>query len=197
MPAKLTQILVERQPFTSTGTRWITDTELKGFSLAIGRTVKAYYAAAEVGGRLLRRKLGHADVLTAPQARNLAKEMLVDLRRGIDPKRATTETLEESLATYLSRRRVKASTARQYAVSLYLKDWLRRDVASLTRQELDAKHRQVGKRAPYAANNVMRVLRAIMRDAVKRGVIADDPTVAVSWFQERRRQTRIGARLNE
>ena len=137
MPAKLTQSFVDRQGFTSSGTRWITDTELKGFSLAIRQTVKTYYAAAEIGGRLLRRKLGHADVLPAAQARNLAKEMLVDLHRGIDPKRTTTETLEEALETYLSRHRVKASTARQYreAVGLYLKDWLRRDVASLTRQE--------------------------------------------------------------
>ena len=163
MRAKLTQSLVERQAFTTDGkTRWIFDTELRGFSLAIGKTCLTYYASAEIGGRLMRRKIGHADVLTAPQARNLAKEMVVDLRRGIDPKRPTTETLAAALETYLQRRRLKATSAQQYrdAFSLYLKGWLNRDILSLARREVDARHRQIGQKAPYAANLTFRVLRA-------------------------------------
>jgi integrase len=38
----------------------------------------------------------------------------------------------------------------------------------------------------------MRVLKAVLNDARKRGLIDDNPTDAISWHREQRRQTRIG-----
>jgi integrase len=196
---KITQGLVERQPFSTDGTRWLFDKELRGFALAVGKTTKTFYASCEANGRTLRRKIGRAAVLTAPQARTLAREMLVDLRRGIDARRPTSETLAAALETYLQRRRLKATSARQYRVAfnLYLRAWLNRDILSLTRAEVDQRHRAIGRTAPYSANLVFRILRAVLADARKRGVLTDNACDAIAWYPEARRQTRIGARLPE
>jgi Arm DNA-binding domain len=148
---KLTQGAVDRQPYTSSGTRWFHDTELRGFALAVGMATKTYYASCEANGRTIRRKIARADVMHAAEARRRAAALLVDMRAGRDPRQPIGSTLAEAFETYLQRRHVKPSTARQYreAFELHLKDWLRRPIAGLTRAEVDARHRHISRRAPY------------------------------------------------
>ena len=67
MLVKITQTVVNRQQFTTSGTRWLHDTELRGFSLAVGMTTRTFYAGTEYRGRLMRRKVGRSDVLTRIQ----------------------------------------------------------------------------------------------------------------------------------
>ena len=110
MKIKITQSVVDRQQHTTSGTRWLHDVELRGFCLAVGMGVKTFYAATEHRGRSLRRKVGRSDVMTAAEARNEARSMLADMRRGIDPKRPVGETLGDAFKTYLARKRLKAST---------------------------------------------------------------------------------------
>jgi hypothetical protein len=53
---KLTQTVVDREPLTTSGTKWLHCAELKGFSLAVGSTCKTFFASAEsLGSRLDRR----------------------------------------------------------------------------------------------------------------------------------------------
>jgi Arm DNA-binding domain len=86
MKIKITQTVVDKQRYTTSGTRWLHDVELRGFCLAVGMTCKTFYASTEYRGRLMRRKVGRADVMTAAEARNEARSMLADMRRGIDGK---------------------------------------------------------------------------------------------------------------
>ena len=146
MKIKITQSVVDRQQHTTSGTRWLHDVELRGFCLAVGMGVKTFYAATEHRGRSLRRKVGRSDVMTAAEARNEARSMLADMRRGIDPKRPVGETLGDAFKTYLARKRLKASTIEQYgdAFKRHFKDWKRRPVADLTRADCDHRHRQIG-----------------------------------------------------
>jgi hypothetical protein len=76
MKVKITQSVVDRQQYTASGTRWLHDTELRGFCFAVGMTCRTYYASCEYRGRLMRRKVGRDDVLTAAEARNEARSML-------------------------------------------------------------------------------------------------------------------------
>jgi integrase len=197
MKIKITQTVVDKQRHTTSGTRWLHDTELRGFCLAVGMTCRTYYASCEYRGRLMRRKVGRDDVLTAAEARNKARSMLALMRDGTDPKRPVGETLGDAFKAYLARKRLKASTIEQYedAFKRHFEDWQPRPVTDLTRAECDQRHRQIGRRAPYLANRAFRVLQAVINDARKRGVAEANPCDAVSFYPEARRQTRPGDKL--
>jgi integrase len=197
MKIKITQTVVDKQRHTTSGTRWLHDVELRGFCLAVGMTTKTFYASTEYRGRSMRRKVGRSDVMTAAEARNEARSMLADMRRGIDPKRPVGETLGDAFKTYLARKRLKASTIEQYEESFrrHFEDWKRRPVADLTRADCDHRHRQIGRRAPYLANRAFRTLQAVINDARKRGIVDANPCDAVAWYPESRRQTRPGDKL--
>jgi integrase len=198
MRVKITQTAVDKTPLTSSGTVWLHDVELKGFCCAVGMTCKTFYASTEYRGRLMRRKVGRADVLTAAEARNKARSMLALMRDGIDPKKPMGETLADAFEAYLARKQLKPSTVAHYRDSLKrIDDWMRRPVADITRSECDARHRQICKAAPYVGNFTFRILMAVFNDCRKRDVMLTNPCDAVSFRPETRRQTRIGARLPE
>jgi hypothetical protein len=110
MQVKLTQTVVDRELSTTSGTRWLHDTELRGFALAVGMTCRTFYASCEVRGRFVRRKVGRSDVLTAAEARS----MLAVMRDGLDPRRPLGEALRATFEAYLDRHKLKASSIRQY-----------------------------------------------------------------------------------
>src|SRR5262249_42017859 len=55
------------------------------------------------------------------------------------------------------------------------------------------RHQKIGKQSgPYATNGAMRGLRAVWNTARKKDeVLPESPTVAVAWFEERRRESAV------
>jgi len=208
---------VAQLPF-ATGARYkVRDTELSGFILIVGRRRKSYTAQAEHWVNGVRKSksvcLGHAGEISARDARGQAKLIIAQVGRGEaikPPIKALAKaigpdaiTLRKAWARYLEahmkRKNRSPATIRSYDdhVEKVLADW-----ADLPLQVLGENPAMVAERhdvltevnGPSAANGAMRTLRAIYNHARKshRSLPPENPTLAVDWNPEKRRNTAMG-----
>lgn len=209
---KLNMSHIDSLSFTRKGGRQLFyyDTDIKGFGLRVSHKTKTYFAEAKVNGKTVRVSLGKHGVITSEAARKLAKEKLAAMARDINPNEVQREskiksiTLHEVYKDYISARRsLKASTKRDYktCIELYLKDWLHKPIADITRDMVEQKHRLLSERSEARANLAMRFLRALFnfaaeyRDGKGRVIIADNPVRRLSakkiWNNVKRRNNYI------
>jgi integrase len=74
----------------------------------------------------------------------------------------------------------------------YLADWIERPLASIERSDCRELHQHLSKKhGPYLANRVMRHVRAAWNTALKEHDLPANPTIAVHWNKESRRQEPI------
>jgi integrase len=186
------------------------DTTLRGFGLCVGSQSKTFFAQRELRGKTIRYTIGRYGVFTVDQARQEARQKLAQMARGENPveeerkKRAQGLTLEEAWKleadTLRSKGRSQKTLARyEHTVHLYLKGWLKKNLVSITREDVRLKHKQIAEdvaAGKYArgrirtnspgfntANDVMRVLRAIWNRARRQHPeLPESPTVNVDWF---------------
>lgn len=187
------------------------DTELKGFGLCVGPTSKTFFAQRHLNGRTVRTTIGRYGVFTVEQARKEAQQLLAKMARGINPTeerraaRAQGITLGEAWELYKGTMKAKKSapkTLARYtqAIDTYLPGWLDKPLATLTREDVRARHRAIAKEVAagkYArgrsrtsshglntANDTMRIFRAIWNRARRQHPeLPECPTVNVDWFK--------------
>ena len=213
MAHKLTKSFIDSIPLTVSGQAFYRDTELKGFGLRVGTTGKVYIAESKVNGKVVRTTIGKHGVYTAEQARLRAREILLMMTKGENPKdvkdeeRARGVTLEQALADFLSARKsLKPRTIYDYkkCVDAYLPDWRKKPLSEITKDMVAKRHTQLGARSKAQANLVMRYLRAIFNFATGQyenskgeSVIPDNPVKRLSqtraWYRIDRRLTVIKA----
>jgi integrase len=153
--------------------------ELRGFGvLCSGVTnTRTYVAQRDLpGGPTRRVTIAACNEMGLAEARDAARALLVDMRRGIDPKRKTTGTLQETLNAYLQN--IKPHTRAIYLrlVNNHLAAWRTRPLASITPQEVDALHHaiaaKVARRGQHSghsvANHAVRLLRLLYNFAASR-----------------------------
>lgn len=169
---------------------------------------KTFAVRRRVNGKPRRYTIGRFPDVTVEQARKKAAEMLGEIATGVDPdsarqaERHRTATVESTLVDYLAKRQLKPSTRRAYDddVRHYLKDWLGKRLASISRQDVIDKHAEISTASQARANGVMRVLRALFNFARARyqderghPLYPTNPVQALSderaWNKNRRRQT--------
>lgn len=169
--------------------------ELKGFGVKVTPAgKKVYYVETSVKGGPARVTvtIGTHGVWNADQAREEAKKILALMAQGINPnelkekdraeqerkkeieeaKRRDLEiTLERVLNDYMRSRgdSLKESTRYIYrcVISSSLADWMELPIINITREMVEARHREMtasGKKG--AANHVMRILRALFTYAM-------------------------------
>ena len=74
----------------------------------------------------------------------------------------------------------------------YLADWLKRPLNAIERSECRVLHEKISKgNAPYIADRITRHIRAAWNTALKEHDLPANPTIAVHWNRERRRQEPI------
>lgn len=210
---KLNKTRVESLPFAEASGQHLYryDTELKGFGLRVTTQSKTYFVESKIGRQTVRVTLGKHGVLTAEEARRLARSKLGELSQGINPnaerkeKRQRAITLREVYRDYLAGRELKPKTVRDYdnSLRLYLSDWLDKPVVDLTRDLVEARHKVITQRGKAAANLTMRLLRALLnfaaeyRDAKGKSILPDNPVRRLSakkiWNRVERRQSVIKA----
>lgn len=212
---KLTKSVVESLPLTTSGQAFYRDSELKGFGLRVGSSLKVYIVESKLNGKTVRATIGRHGVFTSEQARNEARQKLGMIARGINPlddaktKRAQSVTLKEVLDEFLkARKSLKPITVADYirTVNVYVPDWSNKPIASITKDMIESRHRLIGERSEAQANLCMRYLRALFNFAIARyedsqgnPTIGDNPVKRLSsaraWYRVDRRQTLI--RINE
>ncbi len=194
------------------------DTRVPGLGVIFGRRRVTFLVQHRVAGFQRSVTLGHwappklraldASIrdrtLTLLQARGKAITFLGQMRSGVDPRgdaapqaQPESPTLAAALELHLSRMRKREASPRGMStledeVEKHLGDWKQTPLHELTRPACRERHEQITSSAgPYVANRVMRHLRAIWNTALKENDLPANPTIAVHWNKEERRQEPI------
>lgn len=195
------------------------DDDMPGFGLRIKPSgVKSYIIQYRNAARQSRRyTLGRASVLTAEQARSLAKSKLADVTRGSDPAAEREGSIREPTVRELAERfdrehigrKTKPNTAREYRrvlIDVIVPALGSRRVSSITRREVEDLHDRLIE-TPSHANKVLAVISKMMTLAEKWEYRspATNPCRFIEKFPENKRQRylstdefgRLGAALRE
>lgn len=195
------------------------DTELAGFFVLVGGRKKSFMLQGDlrVPGRRQTVRMKVADVgdLSARDARGKARALLASIATGVDPREVVRSPRQPKIGdvptlrqaweryreTHLVRKNRAESTLRHYTdhVERLFADWLGTPLSALgdePRIVADRHDKISAENGPAMANGAMRSLRAIYNHARKtcRKMPAENPTFAVDWNPERRRDTGLGVR---
>lgn len=186
------------------------DTALPRFGVRVGSGgTKTFIVEKRINGRTKRMTVGRYGELTVEQAREQAVLLLAEVAKGKDPiaerkaKVAHAVTLAEAYQAYLtSRKDLKPGTIKNYTkcVDGCFNDWKPKRLVDISKDMVEKRHREIGKRAPARANNAMRVLRAIFNHAMHAYEDADgNPFITINpvdrlsknreWYPNKRRKT--------
>jgi integrase len=180
------------------------DAELKGFGVLCSgvSTSKTFVVQRTLpNGNTRRVTLAAVNEITLTRARNDAADMLVDLRKGKDPK-VRSMTLRGALEAYLQKYDAKLSenskASYREKVEKRLTAWLDKPLNSITREAVEKRHSDIAKeiaagnkgKGETSANAAMVTLRLLWNFAMEQ-----DPTLPPNpvrlrkqWFPEQRRE---------
>ncbi|MCD6077356.1 MAG: integrase [Ramlibacter sp.] len=206
MQTKITQALVERAPTPQRGKSALyADSEMRGFYLIVTPSKRSFYVQSLVNGKQVRTKLADHPVIDAKQARDLARQTLVNMRTGSNPNeekrkaRARGITLREALDLHLAARPLSARTKEDYRYNCehYLGDWMDKTLADLGVDRAGVRERHVRiteKHGAPSADNVYRVLRAVYNRGLREHPdLPPNPTANVDYHGLRRRKVEANA----
>lgn len=191
------------------------DTKLTGFGVIVGKRRVSFIVQRRIDGEQTLATLGHwapgklraadaglrSKTMSVLQARDAAIQALGKMRSGLDPRADRTPgsspTLQEAFELHRSRMEKKGARPRgvdtiEREVEKHLAPWLTRRLHQITRTECRELHEHLTENnGSYVANRVMRHLRAIWNTALKEHDLPANPTIAVHWNKEHRRQEPI------
>lgn len=180
------------------------DTSLTGFGVYTKGNAKTYFVQARAGKKLIKTTIGKASVFSLDDARKEAKALLAQMAKGEDPvakkreERVRSMSLEEAVEKYFATRTLKAGTITTYEklFRLYMEDWMKKPIGSITKEMVAQRHKKVGEDAgEAAANNLMRTFRAVYNFArsISNDTIPENPVHRLSqtrqWYKVDRRRT--------
>ena len=150
---KLTEKVVAklRAPTASGKPELWFDTELRGFAVRCSGTTnaKSYIVQRDLpGGKTRRVTIAAVTELALAEARNQAREVLLEMRRGVDPKRKSSgqRSLRQIVDAYLqANKEIKPRSRSIYThlVNHHLAPWKDRPIDSITTGEVDDLHRTI------------------------------------------------------
>ena len=168
------------------------DAKLPGFGIRVSQSgTKSFVLLYRFGGLPRRLTLGRYPVLGLGEARELAREALHQVTRGIDPRQEKEQgatgylfegIVEEFVRVHCQRRnrgRTRTETARILRYD-FVSQWKRQDVRAITRKDvLGVLDGVVERGSPVAANNALAAIRKFFNWCVERGVIEVNPCSGV------------------
>jgi integrase len=193
---------VDDIPFQKQGQTIYWDTDLTGFGVRVGAREKTFILERRVKGnpKPVRITLGRVGQITVQKARQDAEQLIGEIVGGTDPvarKRDQTGggiTLRQAWVLHQHAMKAKNGSKATLAdyqakIDAHMTDWLDRPLVEITRTVCRAWHVKIGSTSgTYAANGVMRVLRAIW-NRVRRQFpdFPESPTRNVDFYVEQSR----------
>lgn len=187
------------------------DSKLPGFGLLVGATAKTFIVQRDVCGQTKRRKIDRYPTITVKQARDTAKDWLVQLGKGADPKAAVrakveqdrrqeweTYTLRQAMENHIANMLTKGCAPRspeqlRDELGRLLADWMERPLVAIRRKDCIERHRRITTaNGPVIANRIMRSLRAIWNSARRLyEELPEHPVIGVVFNKQKRRREPI------
>ena len=214
--AKLTKTYIDKITPPASGYALHWDEQDRGFGMRVTKDGKrTYIAQGRVNGKEARISIGPHGVFTADQAREVAREHLRSMRKGIDPRTVAKERAAETVClrdvadAYIRDRQLKESSKAeiQRHVTTTFEAWLKKPIASINREAVTKRFNEIknhGLRgdgpAPAQANQGFSILRALINYAIREyrkpdgsAIIADNPVEVLhkKWAPIKARTTRI------
>jgi len=197
---RLTKRAVDAARYRGDGRRQhiLWDGELRGFGVRVQPTGRKSWVLfyRTTGGRKRLYAIGRYPELTLDQARREAQRLAAEVQAGGDPveeRRQTREapTFADLAEAYLERHaRVHKRTARddEQRIRDHLKPaWGARKADSITRADVAALHRKVGRKAPYAANRLVALVSHLYAWGEREGYLSEghpNPARGVRRYRE-------------
>ena len=142
--------------------------------------------------------------MSTEDARDVAGQMLLKIKGGVDPKflshltvtKNVDVTLEKVLIDFLQDRSLKERTSKEYRyqITRAFKDWLQRPVSMITKDEVREWY-VAGRETQADTDNTFRILKSMMNYAVGREWIDDNPCKIISvlklGYRKQRRTTSL------
>lgn len=196
---RLTRTLVEQ--FTAVKDTTLGDTLLPGFGVRLRppNPQKVFYVHYRTSQGQRRRKIGIYGVLTVDEARELARQWLVQVARGHDPAVAQTEPAGLFLVDLAARYLAEHAGRKKKAASVRNDHWLLRrhllpalgDIAltALSRADVAAFHHHLATH-PTTANRALALLSSMCRLAEQWGLRPQNsnPVTGLPRYPERPRE---------
>jgi integrase len=199
--AKLTETLIKSLTYTGDKSKneWCVwwDEELTGFGVRIYPSGKKSFVIFYRHNRVMKLKtIGKHGLLTLVQARDRAKQDLVGLLDGKDPKgerdALRKATLFKDFAEdYITREVMPHHKGHQQEVSRIrghlVKHFGQYPVVSITHDQVTSVHLEIGKTHQSGANRVIKILSAMLTKAEKWGVVPTghpNPAKGISFYRE-------------
>lgn len=214
---KLTKSFIDQLELTPAIYR---DSDLIGFAVRVNNSYKTYIVEKKVLGRAVRSTLGLHGNITLVQAREMARERLLEMSKGINPndvKRQKTfdnekslnakkqkPTVKEAFDHYMDHKTLKSKTVSDYKIVIdkYLKDWHNINLDEVSSKMIQEKHQLLSEGSEARANMAMRVFRAVYNFSVEHYLDDDQPilipynpvktlSAQKAWNKIKRRKTYI------
>lgn len=185
---KLTETFAKKLTHARAGTDKHWDAEIKGLVLFVGKRSKTWYFQKDVGGQTKRILIGRFPMISARAARQTALGLALEMGRGagrvvqIGP-----PTLEAAMESYLARPKLRSQVNKhgiRLQVERHLKDWMRLPLDEISKAMVVRRHQDMVA-IPSGANHVLRSFRSIYNHARRTYDLAECPTMAIEWHQER------------
>lgn len=185
--------------------RRLWDTELRGFGIIVRPKTASFIFQRDLHGKSVKVTIGRVGVWTVAMARARARELAVDMDRGINPNvvkrqaKARGITVKQALEMHAAdmRKRDCAATSIKLVekeMPEYLEDWMGRPLAELSKLDCVQRHAKLSEKCgPMIANKVLKMLGAAFRGAARvyEHLPEVPPTKAIRWNRGRRRRAPI------
>jgi integrase len=203
---RLTKKSIDAARSPASGQIFLRDDSLRGFAVRITNGSKSFILEKEIHGKVRRLTLGRYGALTLDQARQLAREKMVDIAHGKDPiaerqARRTAPTWADLETMYLARHATRKKSAIDDIGLLthHLATWRPRTLAAITREDVARLHAQMGTQPsrvirpgrpvstpiPRTANKMLSLVRAMFNLATDWGLFSGaNPCTRIKKFPE-------------
>lgn len=180
------------------------DDHIKGFGVRVTVGCKTFILDRKLNGRTIRTSIGRFPDWTIQQARDRAKELIVEMDKGNDIRQQIRQKVEEGVTLqdvfkkFLAERQLKTRSQSDYTRYLnhYLSDWLERPISKIDSNMIMARYKKIAGSSSGAAqaSSVMRALRSILNFAIAtygRDLIGDNPVASLTakrvWLRDKAR----------
>lgn len=178
------------------------DDQLKGFGVRVTAGSKTFILDRKLNGKTIRQSIGRYPDWSVQQARDRARELIVELDKGIDirqkakPDSQDVPTLQAVFDRFLSERQLKPRTKTDYRryLNYYMADWLNMAVTKIDAAMVMVRYKKIATSSSGTAQatSAMRALRSIFNFAVPtygKEVIAENPVLSLTakraWIRDK------------